>query len=252
MNLICHAQCRKFARANSPGRQLDRVVVGRVVHRLRDREHEQPRGVGVHHRLADVVLDRRVVGDAQADVDVPLARRLALADVDRAHRDPVPARAGPDQEPRVDRLVVGGGAVALGTDDLIAGDLDVVDLDRPGLVAPQPERVPGRGLRLDVLAVDHEHRQVVVAGEVGAGRLDDVEVGEPARGRPRRLLADVVAAVRALGAGGDRVPEVRAGLGVASRTASRSCRCSAAGCTCRSAPRSARSMIVLTAPMCIT
>ncbi len=53
------------------------------------------------------------------------------------------------------------------------------------------------------------------AGEVGGGRLDDVEVGEPARGRPRRLLADVVAAVRALSARGDRVPEVRAGLGVA-------------------------------------
>src|SRR4028119_1542317 len=31
-----------------------------------------------------------------------------------------------------------------------AGDLDAVDLDRPGLVAAQPQRVPQRRLRLDV------------------------------------------------------------------------------------------------------
>ena len=30
-----------------------------------------------------------------------------------------------------------------------------------------------------MFAVDHEHRQIVVAGEIRAGRLDDVEVGEP-------------------------------------------------------------------------
>ena len=121
---------------------------------------------------------------------------------------------GADQEPRVDRLVVGRGAVALGADDLISGDLDVLDLDRPGLVSPQSEGIPGRRVRLHVLTIDHEHRQVVVAGEVRAGRLHDVEVGKPARGRPRRLLADLVAAVGALGARRDRVPEVRAGLGV--------------------------------------
>src|SRR5262245_52731489 len=51
-------------------REHPRVVVGRVVHRLRDREDEEAGRVRVHERLADVVLDRRVVGDAQADVDV--------------------------------------------------------------------------------------------------------------------------------------------------------------------------------------
>ena len=96
-------------------------MVGGVVHRLGDREREQPAGVRVHHRLADVVLDRRVVGDAQADVDVALAGRLALGDVDRAEREPVPHRRGAEQEPRVDRLVVGGSAVALGADDLLGG-----------------------------------------------------------------------------------------------------------------------------------
>src|SRR6185437_10633061 len=81
--------------------------------------------------------------------------------------------------------------------------------------AAQPERVPGRGLRLHVLAVDDKDGQVVIAGEVGAGGLHDVEVGEPTRRGPRRLLAHVVAAVGALGPGRDRIPEVRAGLGVA-------------------------------------
>ena len=182
-----------------------------------DREHEQPRGVRVHHGLADVVLDRRVVGDAHADVDVALARRVARGDVDRAERDPVPDRRGADQEPRVDGLVVGRRAVALGADDLVARHLDAVDLDRAGLVAAQAERVPQRRLRLDVLAVDHEDREVVVAGEVRARGLDDVEVREAARGRPGRLLVDLVAAVGALGLGGERVPEVRAGLGVGVR-----------------------------------
>ena len=95
-----------------------------------------------------------------------------------------------------------------------AGTSTFGDLDRARLVAAQAERVPQRRLRLDVVAVDDEHGEVVVAGEVRARRLHDVEVGEAARGRPRRLLAHLVAAVRALGARGDRVPEVRAGLGV--------------------------------------
>ena len=84
----------------------------------------------------------------------------------------------------------------------------------PDWLPRRPERVPQRRLRLDVLAVDDEHRQVVVALEVGAGGLHDVEVGEAARGRPRRLLVDLVAAVGALGLRRERVPEVRAGLGV--------------------------------------
>ncbi len=188
-----------------------------LVERLRDREHEQPRGVRVHHGLADVVLDRRVVRDAHADVDVALARRVARGDVDRAERDPVPDRRGADQEPRVDGLVVGGRAVALGADDLVARHLDAVDLDRARLVAAQAERVPQRRLGLDVLAVDHEDREVVVAGEVRARGLDDVEVREAARGGPGRLLVDLVAAVGALGLGGERVPEVRSRLGVGVR-----------------------------------
>src|SRR4051794_8371553 len=191
-----------------------RVVVGRPVHRLRDRDHEEAAGVRVHDRLADVVLDRRVVRDAHADVDVALAGRVALGDVDRTEGDAVPDRARPDQEPRVDRFVVRRGAVADRADDLVAGDLDVLDLDRPGLVAAQAERVPQRRVRLHVLAVDDEDRQVVVAGEVGRRRLHDVEVGEAAGRGPRRFLADLVAAVGPLGAGGERVPEVRAGLRV--------------------------------------
>ena len=190
------------------------VVVGDLVEGLGDGEDEQPAGVRVHHGLADVVLDRRVVGHAHADVHVALARRVAGGDVDRAERDPVPDRRGADQEPRVDRLVVRGRAVALGADDLLAGDLDVLDLDRAGLVAAQAERVPQRRLGLDVVAVDDEDGEVVVAGEVGARGLDDVEVGEAAGGGPGRLLVDLVAAVRLLGLGRERVPEVRAGLGV--------------------------------------
>ena len=187
---------------------------GDLVERLGDGEHEQPAGVRVHHGLADVVLDRRVVGDAHADVHVALARGVARGDVDRAERDAVPDRRGADQEPRVDGLVVGGRAVALGADDLVARDLDAVDLDRAGLVAAQAQRVPQRGLGLDVLAVDHEDGEVVVAGEVGAGGLDDVEVGEAAGRGPGRLLVDLVAAVGLLRLGGERVPEVRARLGV--------------------------------------
>ena len=98
-----------------------------------------------------------------------------------------------------------------------AGTSMSVDLDRARLVAAQAQRVPQRGLGLDVLAVDDEDRQVVVALEVRARRLDDVEVGEAARGRPRRLLAHLVAAVGALGPRGERVPEVRAGLGIGVR-----------------------------------
>ena len=196
------------------GREHLRVVVGRAVHRVRDREDERARGVRVHDRLADVVLDRRVVGDAHADVDVALAGRVPLRDVDRAERDAVPDRRRADEEPGVDRLVVRRRAVSDRADDLVAGDLDVRHLERARLVAAQAERVPQRRLRLGRVAVDDEHREVVVAREVGARRLHDVEVGEAGRGRPRRLLAHLEAAVRALGAGGDRVPEVRAGLGV--------------------------------------
>ena len=68
-----------------------------------------------------------------------------------------------------------------------------------------------------MLAVDHEDRQVVVALEVRARRLHDVEVREAAGGRPRRLLAHAVAAVDLLGAGRHRIPEVRAGLRVGVR-----------------------------------
>ena len=92
---------------------------------------------------------------------------LALADVDRAHRQAVPHRRGADQEPGVHRLVVGGGAVALGADDLLGRDLHVRHLERARLVAAQTERVPLAGLGLDLVAVHHEHREVVVAGEVG-------------------------------------------------------------------------------------
>ena len=190
------------------------VVVGHAVHRLCHGHHEHAAGVRVHHGLADVVLDRRIVGDAHPHVHVPLARRVALGDVDRAERDAVPDRRRADQEPRVDGLVVRGRAVAEGADDLLGGDLHVLDLDRAGLVAAEAEGVPERGLRLHVLTVDHEHRQVVVAREVRAGGLHDVEVGEAAGGRPGRLLVDLVAAVRLLGLGRERVPEVRAGLGV--------------------------------------
>ena len=118
-------------------------MVGLLVERLGDGHGEDAARVRVHHRLADVVLDRRVVGDAQADVDVALAGRLALGDVDRAHRDAVPHRRGADEEPGVDGLVVGGGAVADRADDAVAVDLDVGDLDRTRLVAAQAECVPG-------------------------------------------------------------------------------------------------------------
>ncbi len=143
-----------------------------------------------------------------------LAGGLPLADVDRPHGQSVPHARGPDQEPGVDRLVVGGGAVALGPHDLVARDVHARHLDGARLIAAQTQRVPRRGLRLHVLAVDDKHAEVVVAGEVGAGGLDHVEVGEPARGGPRRLLAHVVAAVGTRRARGDRVPEVRAGLRV--------------------------------------
>ena len=45
-------------------------------------------------------------------------------------------------------LVVRRGAVADRADELLAGDLDVRDLERPRLVAAQSERVPERRLRL--------------------------------------------------------------------------------------------------------
>ena len=134
-----------------------------------------------------------------------------------AERDAVPHRGRADEEPRVDRFVVRRGAVADRADDLVAGNLDVRDLERAGLVAAQSEGVPERRLRLRLLAVDHEHREVVVAREVRARRLHDVEVGEAGGGRPRRLLAHLEPAVHALGAGRDRIPEVRARLGVGVR-----------------------------------
>ena len=68
-----------------------------------------------------------------------------------------------------------------------------------------------------MLPVDDEDRQVVVAGEVRARRLHDVEVREAAGRRPRRLLADAEAAVHLLRPRGDRVPEVRPGLRVGGR-----------------------------------
>src|SRR5262249_31685926 len=168
--------------------------------------------VRVHHSLADVVLNRRVVGNSKPNVDVLLPGRMALGDVDRTERDAVPDRGRADQEPGVDGLVVRGCAVADRPDQLLGGNLDVRDLDRAGLVAAEAESVPQRRLRLDARGIDDEQGEVVVAGEVRAGRLEDVEVGEATGGGPRRLLAHAVTAVHGLGAGGDRVPEVRAGL----------------------------------------
>jgi hypothetical protein len=130
-------------------------------------EHEQPARVRVHHGLADVVLDRRVVGDAHADVDVALARRVARGDVDRAERDPVPDRRGADQEPRVDGLVVGGAPSPSGPTIWSPGTSTPSTWIGPDWLPRRPERVPQRGLRLHVLAVDHEHGEVVVAREVG-------------------------------------------------------------------------------------
>jgi hypothetical protein len=183
------------ARLRVPG-----VAVGLAIHRLGDREHEQAGGVRVHQRLAHVVLDRRVVGDPQAHVDVLLAGGVPLGDVDRSEREPVPHGGGPDQEPGVDRLVVRVRAVALGPDRWVAGISTFGTSRGPDWFPRRPSASQSDGLGLHLVAVDHEHGQVVVPGEVGARRLDDVEVGEPRRGRPRRLLADLVAAVRALGA----------------------------------------------------
>ena len=73
-------------------RQNTRVVFCHLVERLSDREGEHAAGVGVHQALADVILNRRVIGYAQANVNVTLARRVALSDVDRAHRDAAPDR----------------------------------------------------------------------------------------------------------------------------------------------------------------
>ncbi len=146
-----------------------------------------------------------------------LARGVALRDVDRAERDAVPDGRRADEEPRVDGLVVRGCAVADRADDLVAGDLDVGHLERPRLVPAQPERVPEGGLRLGLLAVDDEDGEVVVAREVRARRLHDIEVGESGGRRPRRFLAHLEPAVQALGAGRDRVPEVRARLRVGVR-----------------------------------
>ena len=84
----------------------------------------------------------------------------------------------------------------------------------PDWLPRRPSASQEDGFAFASFAVDDEDREVVVAGEVGARRLHDVEVGEAARRRPRRLLAHLVPAVGALGAGGDGVPEVRAGLGV--------------------------------------
>ena len=67
-----------------------RVVVGLLVHRVRDGEHEAPARIRVDDRLAHVVLDRRVVRDTQPDVDVLLLGRVPLRDVDRTHRQAVP------------------------------------------------------------------------------------------------------------------------------------------------------------------
>ena len=103
----------------------------------------------------------------------------------------------------------------IGPDQLVLGHELPVQQERAGLVAAQAHRVPLLGLGLDLVVVDDEHRQVrVVAVVVGRGRLQDVEVGEAGRGRPRGLLQHLEAAVDAARAGGDRVPEVRAGLGV--------------------------------------
>ena len=142
-------------------------------------------------------------------------------------------------------------AVALRPDDLRAGDLDVVERDRARLVPAEAEGVPQRGLRLAVLLVDHEDREVVVALELGAGGLDDVEVGEAARRRPRRLLRDAVAAVRALRLRRDRVPEVRSRLGVGVRQRPDQPVLSGRMYLSTSSVVG-RSMIACTAPTCIT
>ncbi len=86
---------------------------------------------------------------------------------------------------------------------------------RARLVAAQAHRVPGLRLGDDLILVDHEHREVrVVAVVVGRRRLADVEVGEAGRRRPGGLLEHLEAAVDLARAGGDRVPEVRARLGI--------------------------------------
>ena len=40
--------------------------------------------VGRHDRLADIILDGRVIGDPHPDIHMLLARRLLLGDVNRA------------------------------------------------------------------------------------------------------------------------------------------------------------------------
>ena len=190
-------------------------AVGDLVHRMGDREHEAARGLGVHDRLAHRVLDGRVVAHAHAHVLVLLDGGMADGDVDRAQRDAVPHAGRPAQEVGVDRLVVGVGTVADVADQLILRHELPVQKQRARLVAAQAHGVPLLRLCLDLVLVHDEHRQVrVVAVVVRRGGLQHVEVGETGRGRPRRLLQHLVAAVDPAGAGGDRIPEVRAGLGV--------------------------------------
>ena len=75
-----------------PRTRVLRVVLRGAVHGLCDREGEDAAGVRVHQRLSDVVLDGGVVSDAEADVDVSLARGVPFGDVDRAEREAVPHR----------------------------------------------------------------------------------------------------------------------------------------------------------------
>ena len=130
-------------------------------------------------------------------------------------RDAVPAGGGAEQEEGIDAFVVGIGAVALGPDQAVGRNDDVVDFQRARLVAAQAKAVPFRGLGLYLVAHDQPAGEVgVVAAEIGAGGLDDVPVGEAAGGGPGGLLAHLPAAIDLFRARGDRVPEMRAGLRV--------------------------------------
>src|SRR5262249_35750603 len=159
--------------------------------------------------LTDIVLDGWVVGDTHTHVDVLFHRRVALRDIDQTHGDAVPTGRGAEQEERIDALVVGVGSVTFRADHAVGPEDDIIEFERSRRVAAQAETVPFRGLGLNLVIEGKPAGEIrEVAGEIRAGRLQNIPVGESAGGGPGGLLAHAVAAVDLFGTGGDRVPEV--------------------------------------------
>ena len=200
---------------------------------------ERAAGVGVDDRLADIVLDGRVVARPAGrrpcgSCAVVCALAMSISAEARCRSSRPTSTAG--RTGRRTRRWTRRRRRPARPADRAARSVSLTSIGPDWLPRrPRPSQLAGSAL--DLVAHDQEAGEVgVVAVEIRAGGLDDVPVGKAAGGGPGRLLASPSSrpSVR-FGAGGHRVPEMARRSRDRSRTACRPgspCR-GARGCPAR-------------------